>query len=274
MDCVVGIDIGHSSGNKPTTGLVLLEQAKVRVRFAGPVGVDDIGAALAQNLSEGDRINTAVVDGPLAQPHVLRNQRLCEQFFSSGAFSSSGKASLKLRLMPGPTGIDSRLLNAALSVANMLMSQPFNVPRFCFQAPVRPSVVEIFPTLFMAALLPPKPYDGNRGSHTDSLWAQLWGENSGQPLPALNPYCQLQEAVQNQPNKKARHEVRAAAICAMAAHAISVGGHFGFIGTADERGFLLPGTRDHLGWMHPEFYALLSEAWEGRPDTRNALQWI
>lgn len=274
MDCVVGIDVGHSTGDKATTGLVLLECGSRRVRIARPVATGSVRQTLSASLSEEDNVSVAVVDGPLAPPCVLAKQRLCEQFLASGVFASSGNDCRKLRLQPAPTREGCAFLVAASAVATTLASPPFNVPIFVLEMPIRPSVVEIFPTVFMAALLPPRCYDGNRSNHTDHLWGELMTCNNGKPLRVLQPYGELLQAVEDQPGIKAKHEVRAAAVCAIAAHAVSVGVPFGFIGTAAEQGFLLPGTRDGKGWMDAEFRSLLDYAWERRPDIQNGLQWL
>jgi hypothetical protein len=156
----------------------------------------------------------------------------------------------------------------------MLMAPPFRVPAFNLQVPIQPSVVEIFPTPFMAALLSPQRYDGERCSHTDQLWIALMSCDGGMPLPILRPYQHLWQVAESQPSGAARHEVRAAAICAIAAHAIASGVTLGFIGTAAEQGFLLPGTRGGTGWMDAGFRQLIDEAWDRRPETQQDLRWL
>lgn len=274
MDYVVGIDIGHSTGDRATTGLVVLKRDTLDVLIAQPVVTNGVGQALSASLKDEGSIGVAVIDGPLAPPRVLRGQRLCEQLFSSGVFASSGNDCRRLRLQPAPTRDGCSFLVAASAVANTLMSLPFNIPQYHLELPIQPSVVEIFPTIFMAALLPPQCYNGSRSAHTDYLWTTLMTCNKGKPLTVLQPYAKLLEAVENQPNNKAKHEVRSAAMCAIAAHAIAEGVPFGFIGTEAEQGFLMPGTRDRKGWMDAEFRDLLAYAWERRPDKRCDFQWL
>ena len=274
MDCIVGVDIGHSTNGKATTGIVVLESKTQKVRLAAAIPSNEIGCRLSEILEDGDKIVTAVIDGPLAAPQFLEKQRLCERFFSCGVFASTGKECRKLRLQPAPTKAGGRFHVAATRVAEMLKLPPFSVPAFHLCAPIQPSIIEIFPTVFMASLLPPQRYEGIRSAHTDYLWAELLKCNDGKPMPVLQPYEELVQRVESLTSKRAKHEVRAAAICAIAAHAISSHKPLGFIGTNKEQGFLLPGTRDGNGWMNDEFRGLLEHAWNTRPDTRQELQWM
>jgi hypothetical protein len=274
MECVIGIDIGHSTGNRATTGLVVLECEPLHVRVAKPVTRERVLREIQDHLGEGDIVAVAVIDGPLALPAVLPTQRLCEQFFATGAFASTGGTSKHLRLQPAPTKRGSAFHRAATEVADALMASPYHLPKFQLHGAVQPSVIEIFPTLFMAAMLPPTRYDGDRSAHTDTLWSDIVAEVTRGRLPMLDPYLPLMQEVDKQSSDKARHEVRAAFICAIAAHAVRSGVSQGFLGSSAEQGFLLPGTRDGRGWMNDDFRDLLHDAWERRPHSGAHLSWL
>lgn len=209
MDCVVGVDVGHSTGKQPTTGVAVLECGTLQVRTVEVVAGRSVGSCISASLRHDDRVAAAVIDGPLAPPCLLPKQRLCEQFLSRGIFASSGRLSRGLRLQPAPTKAGSPFLDAASALAAILMAPPFCVPAFSLRVPIRPSVIEIFPTLFMAALLPPERYDSDRSAHTDRLWASLMGCDDGEPLPVLRPYEGLRQSVESQSSRAAKHEARA-----------------------------------------------------------------
>jgi hypothetical protein len=73
------------------------------------------------------------------------------------------------------------------------------------------SIIEIFPTMFMASLLA-------RTSHTDDLWLALVGQSdvAARICEHILPYQGLIDEVEEMP-RWARHDLRTAAISAIAA---------------------------------------------------------
>jgi hypothetical protein len=115
------------------------------------------------------------------------------------------------------------------------------------------TAVETFPTLFMATFLPPEPYTGKRSEHSDDLWTRLvtaTRRSSASPLIAYLPLMVEVEAA----SRCDLHDLRAAAVCAIAADLW--GGTdlpATFIGTVEEGGFLLP----PVVWWDVQFRVLV-----------------
>ena len=121
--------------------------------------------------------------------------------------------------MPGPTAAGSTFLASTRTVVDALVSVGHS-EAVLSGSTVAGSTIEIFPTIFMAALLPPHEYVGKRGEHTDDLWLKLIGaapvDEVAAPRPVLAPYGTVIAAVEQSPWGD-RHELRAAAISAIAA---------------------------------------------------------
>jgi hypothetical protein len=128
-------------------------------------------------------------------------------------------------------------------------------------------ILEIFPTLFMAALLPPSPYCGRRNRHTDDLWSSLLGQKapntSGHAVQPLRPYSNLIKAIAARPRRD-QHELRAAAVsaiaadwCAQAGPGTGAGTATTFFGHPAEYGFIMPPR----AWCDQQFLAMLDAHW-------------
>lgn len=138
-----------------------------------------------------------ITDGPVP--------REVNRFFASGPFASAPSNSQpKLRLMPSPTRPGSPFLTRTRIIVDALVSAGHVEMVADDLRPVSGAMAEIFPTLFMAAMLPPHPYLGKRADHTDDLWLRLVGRRdpNGKTVIAapLVRYGDLIDEVEAAPN--------------------------------------------------------------------------
>jgi len=210
---------------------------------------------------------TCVVDGPFAAATHPLKVRFIEKFFMTGPFAATPiRGGANLRLMPAPTADTSKFLASTRLIVNALVAVGYPEMKMS-AAGVAGDVLEIFPTLFMASLLPPHPYTGPRGQHTDDLWLKLVGRSTLNGIvrthPSLRPYGSLISRVESS-NSDELHDLRAAAISAIAAHWLAVappgcgeGNALMLIGHPVECGFLLPSRSA----CDPLFFAMLETHW-------------
>jgi hypothetical protein len=253
VELAVGIDVGLSA-KRPSAGAVILDRASQtiaagsRPRVDNAQGVADYVVAQIARLEPSSVI--CVIDGPFAPALAPAKVRFVERFFSSGPFASTPpNRGLKLRVMPAPTAAGSQFLASTRLIVDRLVRAGYTEMKLAGST-ASGNVVEIFPTIFMAALLPPHPYQGKRGKHTDELWLKLIGESAlngvARVCPGLHPYQSLIALVESSKVGQL-HDLRAAAISAIAADwfAASPPGSGTssatmFIGHSTEYGFLLP----------------------------------
>jgi hypothetical protein len=207
------------------------------------------------------------VDGPFAPALPPSKVRFIERFFMRGPFAAAPPdGGPKVRLMPAPTGATSMFLRATRIVVDALISSGQTEAKIAGPT-LRGSVIEIFPTIFMAGLLTPHSYLGRRGDHTDDLWLKLTGclalNGVVQASPVLAPYdaliTQVESAISN-----SLHELRAATISAIAADWVATfppgsGGPTPttYIAHPVEGGFLLPPR----AFCDAMFLAMLDAHW-------------
>lgn len=279
LKLAVGIDVGFSA-SKRSTGVAVIDRATRTVVSEG-LFVDTSAEATRRLLKLLGSMNAEsvhfAIDGPFASAVAPTRMRLVERFFSSGPFASAPSGGRPaLRLMPANTPMGSPFLASTRTIADALVGQSHREARLLTGAKLSPgNLVEIFPTVFMAMLLPPHAYNGDRGEHTDDLWNRLVfsaGPARLAPIACLRDYVSLIEAVELAAASD-RHDLRAAAVSAIAADwhaggACEVGNKqaISFMGTSDEFGFLLPPREK----MDPTFAALLDEHWSHRP---HGLSW-
>ncbi len=196
--------------------------------------------------------------------------RSVERFFMSGPFASTPASGVRLRLSPAPTPVGSKFLASTRRFVDALRSLGFSTMSVSGSG-LNGDVVEIFPTLFMAALLPPQAYTGSRSSHSDDLWLRLIGRGPtpGAVRPALSPYATLFSLVEGSALRD-RHDLRAAAISAIAADWYASQPSVMFVGHATELGFVLPPR----AVCDPAFLAVLSTHWQLRASSLSALVWL
>jgi hypothetical protein len=276
MKLAVGIDVGWTA-SKSSTGVVILDRrSKSFAPDSVPI-VNQLARALdwlewTLDALEPEHV-TFCVDGPFAKPADGSGARLVERFFSSGPFWSG--APRKLRLSPAPTGAESTFLRSTKGVLDRLEKRGHSRMSLT-PAAARGEIVEIFPTLFIAAMLPPYEYKGSRRHHSDDLWSRLIaGAHAG---PAHRSFLQTYASVISDieaANHRDRHDLRAAAISAIAAdwYADAPPGSpsataMTFIGHPAELGFLLPPA----SLFNQHFLALLTNHWNGRGD--GELSWV
>jgi len=267
VDIAVGIDVGFSQVRR-STGVVILDRATKAVANESVPVVRDAEGALTFVFSEMRRLNprtaTFCVDGSFAAASNSAKVRLVEQFFMRGPFASSAR--LRLRLSPWPTAPTSKFLASTRRVVVALQAAGHR-PLTLTSSRVSGNVVEIFPTIFMASLLPPHAYVGSRNRHSDELWLALIGKcpvlGTLRVCPALSPYVSFINAIEARPRGEL-HDLRAAAISAIAADwfATAPPGASGqsattFIGHPAEMGFLLPA----LSVFDPDFLRMMQAHW-------------
>ena len=275
MDLAVGIDVGFSA-SKRSTGVVILDRQTKDVASGSRAVVDTATLATAFVCSEVARLKpatvTGCVDGSFAAALPGTKARFVERFFMSGPFSSASG----LRLSPAPTPAGSRFLATTLTILASLRAVGLSSMTVSATS-VTGNVVEIFPTIFMAALLPPLVYTGTRSGHTDGLWLRLIGHGStptGALHPSLTPYAALVRTVESSARRDL-HDLRTAAVSAIAADWFAGPtapgtGTTMFIGEQTELGFVLPPRP----LCDPTFLALLSSHWTARASSLPGLVWI
>ena len=262
LDLAVGIDVGFS-GAKRSTGVAIVDRATRQVAPGSSIIVDTAVAASAYLDSELSRLQprsaTFCVDGPFAPAASGRKVRHVERFFMSGPFASSAKPGL--RLSPAPTDRNSAFLRQTRVVLAAIGKRGYALSRFTGTALVG-AAIEIFPTLYMASLLPPHPYFGSRSQHTDDLWNRLTVSTLH---PFLVPYLQVISAAGALP-RSLQHDASMAALCAIAAD-VTAANPVGtsssgaiFIGEPAEHGFILPPSI----CIDPQFFAMLTQHWNNR----------
>lgn len=275
MDLAIGIDVGFSA-SKRSTGIAIIDRQTKDVASGSRLLVDTASNATAFVCSELARLKptsvTACVDGSFAPALPGTKVRLVERFFMSGPFSSGAG----LRLSPAPTPAGSRFLATTVTILAALRALGLGSMTVS-GANVTGDVVEIFPTMFMAALLPPLAYTGTRSRHTDDLWLRLIGRGSpptGALHRSLAQYASLVRTVEGSARRDL-HDLRTAAISAIAADwsagpaATSTKATM-FIGESTELGFVLP----HRPLCDPTFLALLSAHWTSRARSLPRLVWL
>jgi hypothetical protein len=280
MQIAVGIDIGWSA-SRNSFGAVLLDRATKDIARGTTPLVSNASAAVTYVMQELHRLKpthtTFCVDGPLAGPAGHR-YRLVEHLFMSGPFASvPSRGGLQLRLMPAGTRPNSPFLQATTLVTAQIAAHGYAQARLT-GAKLVADIVEIFPTLFMAALLPPYAYPGKRSQHTDDLWLTLAGLQpfNGQISvhPALARYQKLITSIEGSLRKE-RHDLRAAAVSAIAGDWFAAAppgsgrrNACSFIGHPVEHGFLLPPER----WTDQAFRTMLDAHWRSRGGA--PLRWL
>jgi hypothetical protein len=266
MHLAIGVDVGYSA-NRRSTASVILDRDTKRLAEGSKLRVGGTAQVVEFVLAEIDRLQplsvAAVVDGPFACAAPPAKARFIERFFGSGPFASvPAKGGASLRLMPGPTAAGSTFLASTRTVVDGLISVGRSEVVLSGSA-VAGNIIEIFPTIFMAALLPPHEYVGKRGEHTDDLWLKLIGaiplDGVAAARPVLAPYDRVIAAVEQAPWRD-RHELRAAAISAIAADWFGgsppgSGGEMPsvYITHPTEGGFLMPPR----AFCDPRFLALI-----------------
>jgi hypothetical protein len=273
MDLAVGIDVGFSETRR-STGVVLLDrQTKALAQGSRPL-VDTATSATSFVIAEVARLKprsvTACVDGSFAAALPGTKVRLVERFFMSGPFGSAGG----LRLCPAPTPAGSRFLATTVTIVTALSTLGL-ATMGASATKVSGNVAEVFPTMFMAALLPPHTYAGSRSSHSDDLWVRLVGAGGRTPIAALAPYGRIARLIESAPRREL-HDVRTAALSAIAAdwfaEAPPGSGPTAttFVGHPIELGFILPPR--HL--FAPAFLSMMQTHWNARAASLPGLAWI
>jgi hypothetical protein len=275
MDLAIGIDVGFSA-SKRSTGVVILDRQTKGVASGSKPIVDSATLATAFVCSEIARLKPstvrACVDGSFAPAMPGTKVRLVERFFMSGPFSSRSG----LRLSPAPTPPSSLFLATTLKILAALRKMGLNSMTVSATSVIG-DVVEIFPTLFMAALLPPVVYVGTRSHHTDELWLRLIGQGpapTGAIHPSLTRYAALVLTVESAARRD-RHDLRTAAVSAIAADwfagpTVPGFGTTMFLGEPTELGFVLPSRSQ----CDPTFLAMLSSHWTARASSLPGLVWV
>lgn len=253
MDLAIGIDVGFKATGR-STGVVILDRSTQMLAAGSKLNVSSGAGALSFVLGEIQRLKPAsaifCIDGPFAPAQPGAKVRLVERFFMSGPFGSTPPPKgLGLRISPAPTSQTSKFLASTRLLVNTLVAA--GVAHMTVAPPtVTGDIIEIFPTIFMAALLPLQAYTGSRSAHTDEQWLKLIGAAPASGFstihPALAPYHALVTAVEASP-KGDLHDLRTAAMSAIAAdwYAAAPPGSQKpnstvFVGHLAEYGFILP----------------------------------
>jgi hypothetical protein len=266
VELAVGIDVGFSAGRRSTGVVVLDRSTKAVVKGSQPqvcTGKDAVALVCTEMVGLNPTAVVVVVDGPFAGAEPPAKVRRIERFFGSGPFASTPpNGAARLRLMPAPTKSGSPFLASTRNIVDALRAAGHQELTLT-SAGLTGTVIEIFPTIFMASLLPPHAYMGERDDHTDDLWEKLIGSSplhgTSQMCNPLGRYDSLIADIENA-SWGDRHDLRAAAISAIAADWFaslppSTGKSTAatYIAHATEGGFLMPPR----ALCDPEFLAII-----------------
>ncbi len=281
MDLAVGIDVGFSA-KRASSGAVIIDRASKTFAPGSAPRVGGLHEVVQFVVAEIDRLKpsslVSAVDGPFAGAMPPRKARSIERLFMSGPFAAAPpNGGSKLRLMPAPTAESSEFLKATRLAVDALATLG-QIELKVAGCSVIGDVIEIFPTLFLSALLRPHAYSGKRGEHTDDLWLKLIGSSALNGVvttsAVLAPYAALSAKIESAPHNE-RHDLRAAAISAIAADMFAAFppapnslASTSYIAHAVEGGFVLPPR----ALFDAQFLHMLEEHWV---DSKNLdLVWL
>ena len=213
---VLGIDVGWSPRKKTTCICLLawdISTARLTFRLVGADGVER-RTAVRDLARECGELAAVAIDGPLTSGlRSIRHYRSAEALLSRGTLQRRGK--------PGqtssPTGLQlhahatslAQLVIEELSIA--LSSHPQSIHERC--------VVEAFPNMFMAAIVPEGSLTVLKRDASDRYWDTLVRDSDRlirlieHLLPGRRLDYELRECID--------HEHRAGVICALTALAVS-----------------------------------------------------
>ena len=248
---VLGIDVGFSATRK-TTCFCHVSWTKTSATWsfrATTCDASERAEAIATLLLPGC-VAAVAIDGPLTPSleHVT-HYRAAEAMLSRGALQKRGK--------PGQTSapVGQRLHHHATTLARLVLGSAEVMPAQPAGSVRRRAVVEAFPNLYLAALVPEPELPALKRNATDRYWQVLVDRSDRltsvleRALPGKRPGIDL-AAVRD-------HEQRAGVVCAMTALAVAAGRYVAVGDPADgdiilparsEWGLAADGT---VAWLEP-----------------------
>jgi predicted nuclease with RNAse H fold len=232
---VLGVDVGFSSRARTTCFCLLRWTESIAALTFSLAGVETderrqrLRELLKQNL--GLDLDGAAIDGPLT--HGLRritHYRAAEALLSRGVLQFRGK--------PGQTSSPTGLMlhRHATELAEVVLSETVLACSKHYQAIHEKCLVEAFPNMFLAALIPEANFPGLNRDASDRYWEVAVGSTLLEHLlKVLLPGRRLTYGLAECGN----HEHRAGVVCALTALSVSVGRHIG-VGDSADGDIILP----------------------------------
>ncbi|MEO8340640.1 MAG: hypothetical protein ABI604_13140 [Nitrospirota bacterium] len=252
---VLGIDVGYFAKRRSTC-FCLLEwsNTSIAVSFALVTADPTSRRAALSRLMGANRSLLAVgVDGPLV-PGLRRatHYRAAEALLSQGCLQKRGK--------PGQTSspVGQPLHDHATQLALLSMELATVAPASHYQPIVTSCIVEAFPNLFLAALIPESKIPELRRDASDRYWELALPT----ALPDLCSRLLPQRTLVHDLSMIANHDERACIVCALTALSVATASHIA-VGAESDGDIILPPldiwgeANDGRKWLERELAAAL-----------------
>ena len=216
---VLGIDVGYSP-RKKTTCFCVMEWTQTTATFTFKSATSDPkerSRALASLRLIGE-VAAVAVDGPLTHGlEVVAHYRAAEALLSRGVLQKRGK--------PGQTSspVGQQLHRHATALAHLALESA-DIMAAAHAEPIHASsVVEAFPNMYLAALVPELELPVLSRDASDRYW-ELLVERSDRLKSLIHRAVQGRE-LRNDVVAIRDHEHRAGVVCALTALAVASGAH-------------------------------------------------
>jgi Protein of unknown function (DUF429) len=248
---VLGIDVGYSATQR-TTCFCLLKWTKTTAAFAFESATADSGQrqqAIAR-LNLSGKVTTIAVDGPLTNGlRIVAHYRAAEAMLSRGVLQTRGK--------PGQTSspVGQQLHRHATALAHLALDSA-DVSPATHPEPIHgKAVVEAFPNMYLAALVPEADLPVLFRDASDGYWEILVNQ-SGRLMSVIHRALPGRDLL-NDLGAIHDHEHRAGVVCALTALSVA-SGEYVAIGDPADGDIILPAQmewgpaiEDRGTWLHP-----------------------
>ncbi len=214
---VLGIDVGYSS-SKMTTCFCRLEWTKITATFTFESATSDAAErsqALAR-LQVAGKVTAVAVDGPLTNGlGIVTHYRAAEAILSRGVLQTRGK--------PGQTSspVGQQLHHHATALARLALDSTDVATAAHAEAIHGGAVVEAFPNMYLAALVPEPELPVLFRDASDRYWEIL--VNQSDRLKAVFHHALPGRELSNDLGAVHDHEHRAGVVCALTALSVACG---------------------------------------------------
>jgi predicted nuclease with RNAse H fold len=248
---VLGIDVGFAA-TRGTTCFCALEWTNSVAQFRFALATRDVAArrlALCE-LGLMEQVQAVAVDGPLTRGlQYVTHYRAAEAILSQGVLQKRGK--------PGQTSspVGQQLHTHATQLA-ILSLDSMAIASSSHWEPIHPKcVVEAFPNMYLAALIPEGDMPVLARDASDRYWEILVDESDR--LKALIGHLLPGRQIATDLKSVRNHEHRAGVVCALTALSVAVGDYVS-VGDAEDGDIFLPpqaawglGAQDAGTWLEP-----------------------
>ena len=231
---VLGIDVGFSPQER-TTSYCLMQWTDKSIEITFDiigVNADERRRRLRALLGSKRTLDGVAIDGPLTKGlRRITHYRAAEAMLSRGVLQCRGK--------PGQTSSPTGLMlhQHATEFANLVLAEALIAPASHHDAIHRQSVVEAFPNMFLAALIPEASLPSLNRDASDRYWevavqrTQILENLVGLLLPGRRLTYTFQSCTD--------HDHRAGVVCALTALSVVAALHVG-VGDPDDGDIILP----------------------------------